>query len=740
MKSSGRVYFWGTSLFPWLSMLLVFFTFLGLSAKIREQESRQLQAKLRAESRYLGAQIETDLENRVGALERLAASWRRDQALESPELLHDVRRYFADVAGYQALEGVDETHHVAWVYPLRGNEQAVHLDLGFEPQRKKTLLKAWATGIPQATAPVNLVQGGKGFLLFIPLTGFPQERYLLAVFRIQEWLDRVFRIDTQDSPLADFQVFVVFDQTPVYQLPEMGNGFETTLGPKKLPVAQTELHVLGQTVTIRVSEKSPGGSFSLLPVAVVGFGGLISLAIALILVFYFRSQRAMQKAKSSRQALEAEMQQKAILETELQRVFTRMELATEAGKLGIWTWEVLTQQLRWNARMFELFDVPLDVTPTPELWKSRIHPEDLPQVIELMRRTMQGEAEFDLQFRVLRSSGLAYVQAAARVEREGAQVRQLTGLYWDTTAQRRLEDALRSSEERVRLLLNSTGEAIYGIDLEGICTFANPACARMLGWDNPEQLIGQSMHFLVHHSRPDGTPISLEECRIHSSYRSGIPVHTEDEWLWKADGTVFPVEYWAYPQVNEKGVQGAVVTFIDITERRAAQKTIQHIATHDTLTDLPTLRLANDRLATALALAKRRQEKAALLFIDLDGFKGVNDTWGHEAGDQVLKTVAERLSSVLRESDTAARIGGDEFLVILPGLFEKESARVVAEKILEQILLPISGDSWTAHVGASIGIALYPEDAELAEELWRKADTAMYRVKKSGKKGVAFYS
>ena len=714
---------------PWLTMLLVFLSFLVMSAKVRDQEATQRQARLTAESRYLATQIDTDLDNRVGALERLAASWWRQRSIAPPELLHDVRRYLADVPGYQAIEGVDATHHVAWVYPLKGNEQAVHLNLGFEPLRKQAMLKAWATGLPQATAPVNLVQGGKGFLLFIPLAGFPQERYLLAVFRIQEWLDRVFRVDSSDSPFSRYQVSVVFDHSAVYHGPSTSK-----------PFAESSLSVLGQTLTVNVVEKPGTVEPSLLPVALQGFGAVISVALALVLVIFFRSQRATQKVLASRRALEAEMQQKAVLETELNQVFTRMELATEAGQLGIWTWEAQTHHLTWNARMYELFDVPKAVIPTPEIWKSRLHPEDLDRVLELVARVMKGDAEFDTQFRVLRSCAVAYVRSAARIERDQAQVRQLTGLYWDTTEQRLLEEALRTSEERVRLLLNSTGEAIYGIDLEGICTFANPACARMLGWEDPQRLIGQSMHFLVHHSLPDGTPITLEECRIHSSYRSGIPVHTDDEWLWKADGTVFPVEYWSYPQVNDQGVQGAVVTFIDITERRATQKTIQHLATHDTLTDLPTLRLANDRLATALAQAKRRQEKTALLFIDLDGFKGVNDTWGHEAGDLVLKTVASRLSTLLRESDTAARIGGDEFLVILPNLVDHEATKLVAEKILEQILLPIPGDSWTAHVGASIGIAIYPEDADQAEELWRKADSAMYRVKKGGKKGIAFFS
>ena len=145
------------------------------------------------------------------------------------------------------------------------------------------------------------------------------------------------------------------------------------------------------------------------------------------------------------------------------------------------------------------------------------------------------------------------------------------GLTIDITARKRAEEALIKSEEQVRMLLNSAGEAIYGIDLQGNCTFANPACLRMLGYADQEALLGRNMHRTIHHSYPDGRPLSVETCRIYLAFHENKGSHVEDEVLWRADGTCFPVEYWSYPQSDGGKISGAVVTFIDITERKRAE-------------------------------------------------------------------------------------------------------------------------------------------------------------------------
>ncbi len=312
------------------------------------------------------------------------------------------------------------------------------------------------------------------------------------------------------------------------------------------------------------------------------------------------------------------------------------------------------------------------------------------------------------------------------------------GIDRDITERKRAEEALKRSEARVRLLLDSTGEAIYGIDLRGDCTFANPSCARILGYPGPESLLGKNMHQLIHHSFPDGRPLPAEDCRIYKAFREGQGMHVDDEFLWRADGSGFPAEYWSYPQVDGDKIIGAVVAFNDITERKQSEEKIRHMATHDGLTDLPGLKLARDRLSMAMNAARRYNTAAAVMFMDLDGYKAVNDTYGHEAGDEVLREVAARLRSGMRETDTVARVGGDEFLLVVTEMQSPEFAAEIADKVVQLMSQPIILKGRQTSISASIGIALYPRDGDDVDGLIRLADGAMYRVKNSGKNGFAF--
>jgi len=145
----------------------------------------------------------------------------------------------------------------------------------------------------------------------------------------------------------------------------------------------------------------------------------------------------------------------------------------------------------------------------------------------------------------------------------------------DISKRKRAEEALKESENRVNLLINSTAEAIYGIDLQGNCTFANPSCLKMLGYADMDQLLGKNMHHLIHHSYPDGHPMQMEDCKIYQAFRNRRQMHVDDEVLWRADGQSFPAEYWSYPQVVDGVVCGAVVTFIDITDRKKAEENLR---------------------------------------------------------------------------------------------------------------------------------------------------------------------
>ena len=301
-------------------------------------------------------------------------------------------------------------------------------------------------------------------------------------------------------------------------------------------------------------------------------------------------------------------------------------------------------------------------------------------------------------------------------------------------------DALRESEARVRLLLDSTAEAIFGVDTQGVCTFANPACVRMFGYASESDLIGQRIHNLIHHSHADGRPYPMEQCAIRVASLAGQPCHRNDEVHWRADGSSFPVEYWSHPMYRDSVLVGSVVTFVDISEHKEAEAALHRLAYFDNLTGLPNRTLFNDRLQQAIGDARRRGTLVALMLLDLDRFKVVNDTLGHEAGDALLRAVAGRLKHSIRENDTVARLGGDEFALIFADVGNPQHVAQLAQNVMARFAAPVDIDGHEVFIGASVGIALYPTDTHEADALLKFADSAMYHAKESGRHNFQFYS
>jgi len=301
-------------------------------------------------------------------------------------------------------------------------------------------------------------------------------------------------------------------------------------------------------------------------------------------------------------------------------------------------------------------------------------------------------------------------------------------------------DALVDSEARVRLLLDSTSEAIFGVDTEGICTFANPACVRMLRYASEDELVGKRIHEMIHHTYPDGRPYPMQECAVRQATLAGQASHRSDEVHWRADGTCFPVEYWSHPMYKDGALVGTVVAFIDISEQKQAEEELHRLAYYDSLTGLPNRVLFNDRLHQALADARRRQRLVALMLLDMDRFKVVNDTMGHEAGDSLLEEIAARLQRCIREGDTVSRLGGDEFALVFADVGAVQHVAQLAQNVLSQFAAPVVVGGREIFSGASIGIALFPEDTEDADSLLKFADSAMYHAKESGRSNYQFYS
>ena len=300
--------------------------------------------------------------------------------------------------------------------------------------------------------------------------------------------------------------------------------------------------------------------------------------------------------------------------------------------------------------------------------------------------------------------------------------------------------ALRDSEARVRLLLDSTAEAIYGVGLDGVCMFANPACVRMLGYASEDDLIGCRIHERIHHTHADGRPYPADACAVRLAMLDGQACHRDDEVHWRADGSSFPVEYWSHPMTRDGRLVGAVVTFIDISRRKVAEAELHRRAYYDDLTGLPNRMLFGDRLRQALVDAQRHQHTVVLMMLDLDRFKVVNDTLGHAAGDALLDTVAARLRDSLRDTDTVARLGGDEFALLFTRVADLGQVVHLAERVLAQFSQPATIGGHEVFSTASVGIVRYPDDCADAESLLRFADAALYHAKEAGRNNYQFYS
>ncbi len=421
--------------------------------------------------------------------------------------------------------------------------------------------------------------------------------------------------------------------------------------------------------------------------------------------------------------------------------------------------------------------------------------------------------------------------------------------------------AIRRGEERIRLLLESTSEAIYGVDPDGNCTFANRACLRMLGYEQAAELIGKNMHDLVHRPRLDDVGRPPQHCRICQALQHRKIAHVDGETLWRKDGGSFPAECWSSPIQRDDAAVGAVFTFIDITERNRinaerlkltsaieqaadtiiitdrdgiveyvnpafeqttgftreeslgrkpkflrseshdkefseqiwntilkgqvfhdvfvdrkkngdlyyeektitpltdhngqithfiatgkditermlAQERLHYLTHHDALTEAPNRSLLMDHLNQALTHARLYDHAVAVLFLDLDRFKVINDTLGHDAGDEMLQAVFQRLRASVRASDTVARLGGDEFAILLTQINQTTEVHIAGE-ILDVFIHPFQLRDREVFVTASMGISLYPHDGDDAVTLLKHAGIAMQQAKEQGKNAYRFYA
>lgn len=360
---------------------------------------------------------------------------------------------------------------------------------------------------------------------------------------------------------------------------------------------------------------------------------------------------------------------------------------------------------------------------------------------------VSGETSFDNATRVFRNGALDFL-------RKPYNSNELLSVIDNVAYKRNLNKNLRltqnqleESERRYRFIVSYSPDIIYMIDHRGFFTFINSRVTDLLGY-TPEELIGEHFSALVHED-----DIAIAE-HVFNERRTGERSSQNVEFRLKSnDPDVFSKPFESSSIVIElcsMGVYesrndgtpylGTYGVARDISDRKKDQEMIHFQAYHDLLTSLPNRELFLDRLKLSISQADRKHKKSAVLFLDMDGFKFINDSLGHVVGDNLLQRVAHRLQETLRDTDTVSRIGGDEFNILIPELKNRDEAGLVAKKILDAFSLPIILDNHEITISFSIGISVFPDDASSTEELIKNSDMAMYHIKGRGKNGYEYFS
>jgi diguanylate cyclase (GGDEF)-like protein/PAS domain S-box-containing protein len=375
-------------------------------------------------------------------------------------------------------------------------------------------------------------------------------------------------------------------------------------------------------------------------------------------------------------------------------------------------------------------------------YESLTHPEDLLWVREAVREALRRREAFDIEYRIVHADGgIRWVwERGIGVQDSEGRIVAVEGLIQDITERRNAVQALREAERRYRGLFDNAIEGIFRTTAEGHYLDANPALAQIYGFDSTAELIASL--------RDIGRQLYVDPQRREEFMRimrARGSVSGFESQVYRKNGDIIWISENARAVYDEDGrLVGYEGTAEDITERKLYQARIEQQANYDTLTGLANRSLLQDRLEQALLVAGSHNSpvgtQLAVAFVDLDRFKYINDSLGHHVGDELLKTMADRLESCVRECDTVARLGGDEFVVLLTGHSAPDQIRVIVERMLAVVTQPWITEHGEFNVSCSIGVALYPSDGTDAQTLLKHADSAMYRAKESGRNNFQFFT
>ncbi|MFD1300207.1 EAL domain-containing protein [Methylobacterium marchantiae] len=440
----------------------------------------------------------------------------------------------------------------------------------------------------------------------------------------------------------------------------------------------------------------------------------------------------------------------------LERTGVLLRLAQDAAEAGVWEWEIPTGRVWQSAESALMQGLPLDDAKNPaagasmtlDEWERNVPAEDIVRVRAEAVRAIETRTNHRVEFRTInpRTGECRWFHGfgSAVLDPETGEVCRFVGMNLDITARKETEEAfrasdarLRVSEERLALALDSGSDGLWDADLRTGRAWFSDRAQTMLGYAPGE--FGRNFRKVQSLIHPDDLPVGRHALREHlqgriSAFEAEIRVRTkEGRYIWLL----------ARGKVVTHGSGGVPIrfvgTYIDITARKEADQRIAHLACHDALTGLPNRSVFHGRLEQMLGSERNGRHATAVLCLDLDRFKAINDTLGHLAGDALLQVVAERLSGVVGPDDIVSRLGGDEFGIILGNLDRIDEAVAIARRAIDAIAQPIKLNGHLANIGISIGIAHAPVDGLEADPLLRHADLALYRAKAAGRNTVRVY-
>ncbi len=429
--------------------------------------------------------------------------------------------------------------------------------------------------------------------------------------------------------------------------------------------------------------------------------------------------------------LQDEITERRLAQEALQEKEERLSLATLHNGVGIWDWNLQTQVMIWDDSMYALYHIRReDFSGTEEAWRAALHPDDLERGDREVEAALSGEKPFDTEFRVRWPNGdIRRIKAVAKVFRDdsGLPVRML-GTNVDITDRKVAEEALKQSQSKFSGIFNQSPIGIALIDsYTGKIYEVNHRFAEIIG-RTVEEMANIDWMSITH--KDDVQEDMDNMARLNAGE---IPGFKMDKRYIRPNGSFVWINMTIVP-LREEHVSARHLCMIDdITAVKEYQQQLEHMAHYDVLTNLSNRVLLADRLQQAMIQSERRNLSLAVAYLDLDGFKAVNDTHGHEVGDELLKVISQRMQKAIREEDTLARIGGDEFVAVLINLEQMVDVEQVLARLLKAAADPVMVDNVSLQVSASIGITLYPQDDADADLLMRHADQAMYIAKQMGK-------